>query len=676
MSKKVNLKPGRGDLSDIVQNMEKGIYRIPQFQREYVWDRTEVVDLLDSVYHHFPIGSFFLWKAPKDKWGFFRRIEDLDQPDIDSMAVPEINFVLDGQQRLTSLYAVLKGKDFGGTDYSRIVFDLDKEEFKVADGKASHLVKVSEIWNDKKRIEIINELEGERQEALLECRDRLKDYPISTISVDSGDLDEVIDIFERINQKGTRLGRFDIVNANVWDEDFDLRERIDEDLMEKLDDKGFGEIDRGAVTQALALNIEGNCSTSTQRNLETEKVKENWKDTKDAIIRAVNYLQNNLGVKQASFIPYEGMIPVLSYYMFETENHSIEAGHKTYIDRWFWQTAVSGRYSSSTQTTMTDDRKLFDRIIAGEDVEIDFPPQVNKEKLISTNIKKSSSGLRNVFLCILAKTNPKHFEGGGTLTLDGNYFSDFKIDHHHIFPNSFLKGEGFSSSKRKSIMDITFIPKDLNRNKIRDTKPSEYFGGLKERLSEEQFEDRMSSHMMPYGEDSGIWEDDYNKFLEKRAELFLNEINRLIGSISDLESDLDTEPQEVISETETRVRDYLHRKMRESYGEDYWDKTPQDVKGRVKGRVRDDRKKNPNLEIETGRDRLDYCNIMDYVKIINTNYDLFNEDFPSKAEVENRFGDFSDFRNAVNHERDPSEFVRKDGEIAIKWILSCIREES
>jgi hypothetical protein len=658
-------------LDDVINQVGKGKYRIPEFQREFVWDRTDVVDLFDSIYKSYPIGSFFFWRVPRDMWDFFRDVDELQQPSLEEIGrseFPEISFVLDGQQRLTSLYVTLNGMQYAGTDYSRIVFDLDAEAFKVADGKADHLVRVCDLWEDKR--EVRDALEGERYDAFTDCHDALTKYELPLIIVKTNEVDSVINIFERINQKGTRLSRFDIVNANIWSRDFNLRSKIDEDIFEHLDDIGFGDIDRGTVTQTLALNIEGTCSTDAQKNLDPKAVKESWDETKDAIISAIGYLRKQHGVKRAEFIPYEGMIPVLAHYMYETGRRNVAPEHQDRIDRWFWRVALSGRYSSSAQTSMTEDSKLIDSIVAGEDVEINFTPQIDKNRLIETNIKQSTSGLRNAFLCLLARNRPRHFEDGSEIDLTENEYADFRLNKHHIFPNAYLRNLNYSKTDRKSITDITFIPAELNK-RLSDTTPKEYFGTLREEVSE--FEAIMDTHLIPYHEDSGIWENDYEQFQEQRAELIYAEFMQLIGESSALESELRHNPQSAVEETEVKVRDHIHNRLTSANDSDsFWGEVPNDVNANVQRRISQEQESNPEFTIDSERDKLDFCNVMDYAKLINARWDIFSDDFPSKSEVNSRFEDFADFRNGIAHHRNVDRFTEMDGEVAIEWINSCI----
>lgn len=658
-------------LHDVMSDVGRGKYRIPEFQREFVWDRTDVVDLFDSIYRSYPIGSFFFWRVPRGMWDFFRDIEGLEQPSIEDVRnseFPEVSFVLDGQQRLTSLYTTLNGMTYEGTDYSRIVFDLDSKEFKVADGKADHLVPVCDIWEDKR--EVRDELEGERHDVFIECSDTIQEYELPLIIVKSSNIDSVIDIFERINQKGTRLSRFDIVNANIWSQDFNLRSRIDEEIFERLEQLGFGEIDRGTVTQTLALNIEGTCSTDAQKNLDSDDVMANWEGTRDGILAAIQYLRNQHGVKRADFIPYEGMIPVLAYYMYDTGRSNVRPEHQEQIDRWYWRVALSGRYSSAAQTRMTEDSKLVSDIINGEDADINFPPQINTERLKNTNIKRSTSGIRNAFLCLLAKNRPLHFEDGSEIDLTDNQYADFRLHKHHIFPNAYLRDQGRDKQVRKSIMDITFIPAELNQ-RLSDTTPKDYFASLQENVGE--FERIMESHFIPHGEDSGIWDNDYDKFCDQRAEFIYAELMELIGEYSALQSDVRNDPQSAVEEMEVTVRDFLHQQLAAA-GEDgaFWGEVPNDVNANVQRRISERQDSNPEFNVDSDRDKLDYCDVMDYAKIINSRWDIFEDYFPSQSEVQERFEDLAEFRNAVAHHREVDRFTKMDGEVAIEWINSCV----
>ena len=101
----------------IFQELENGNMRIPRFQRAYVWERTKIVSLLNSIYKQYPIGSFFLWDTDMRMDGFCRDITELGFPN--KPEASKFSFILDGQQRITSLYVALRGKTLNDVDYSK-----------------------------------------------------------------------------------------------------------------------------------------------------------------------------------------------------------------------------------------------------------------------------------------------------------------------------------------------------------------------------------------------------------------------------------------------------------------------------------------------------------------------------------------------------------------------------
>lgn len=511
---KIKVEPGL-KLGDIMRDVERGKLRIPRFQREFVWERPKVVKLLDSIYRQFPIGSFFFWEAPRAYNQFFRNIAELGLPEPDSR--DEITFILDGQQRITSLYVTAKGLTLDNVNYKDICFDLENQEFVTRKADNKRYVALCDVLDEERQFEIYDSLPTQYRERFTTCRTTVMTYPFSTVLVRDTELEDVCDIFERINQSGKRLSLTDLVVANTWSERFDLRERIKQ-LNETLVSKGFGELEAEAVTESLSLNIKGGCTRSFQLQLVTDEIESTWKRTIASLVLAVDFLRGNLGVKRYSFLPYRGIIPILAYYFYKSSNRSIASPHREAVERWFWRVSFSGRYGSSTATNMGDDRKLFDQIIGGAEITVSYPVTLDEDSIMGIQMHRTSA-TKNAVLCLLAKRQPKHFKNNTLIPLDDSYFSDFNSpERHHIFPASFLQSQGI---KEFSLANFCFLPSELN-NEISNRKPSEYFKELREQNPE--FERTMESHLIPTGIDSGIWTDDYDTFVRQRAKLMRKEI--------------------------------------------------------------------------------------------------------------------------------------------------------
>ena len=117
------------NIKDVFNELEKGNMKIPRFQRGYVWERSKIVKLLNSIYEEHPIGTFFIWEASKEYSNYCRNIDELNLPE--HPEADKFQFIIDGQQRITSLYVALKGKTLRNVDYSTICFNLDKKCFQI-----------------------------------------------------------------------------------------------------------------------------------------------------------------------------------------------------------------------------------------------------------------------------------------------------------------------------------------------------------------------------------------------------------------------------------------------------------------------------------------------------------------------------------------------------------------
>lgn len=657
MTSEATLDVNDTTLSRMIYEMSNGEYRIPQFQREYVWSKSDVTSLFDSVYNSYPIGSIFAWKVPSDMNRFFRKLHQLDQPSLEETG-REISFILDGQQRLTSLYLGLKGLEFDDYDYSRVAFDIDNEEFTLTSASADRLVSMADIWDDEKRVEVTKGMEDERQLRVQNCYNQFNNYKLPIIEVDTPNFEEVIDVFERINQEGQDLSRFDIVHANIWSEEFNLRQRIDEDIVEPLMDKGFGKVERETVAEALSLALEKKSKTKAQKSLESEKVNDNWQDLKDAFINAVRYIRQRYNIKRVEFLPYESLIAVLAYYMYKAQEETVKSSHQDQMDRYFWRVVVSDHWERGRQTTIGSDISIIDNIINGNDVSIDFTPTITPEKLKNANIKRSNSSIRNAFLCILANNDPRNFEDGTPIDLSEDHFTSFQLENHHIFPNAYLRQLDFDKQDRKSVADITFLPRNIN-NEISDTAPSEYFSKYQDR---DDFDKVMYSHFIPYDEGSAIWTNDYEKFLDQRCTVIMEKVRELIGGSLELDEDAMTDEQK-ISQAKNTIRDLIDEKLSEDNDGSYWELLPSGVVSDVSQRM--------NGDVEDDREKLEFVTMEEASDIIDIHWTVFSEIFPERDDVGYHLENLQKYEKAYEND-EVNRYIELDGDLAIQWISSCV----
>lgn len=527
-------------LNRVFSELESGNMRIPRFQRAYVWERSKIVKLLNSIYNQYPIGSFFLWDTDTQMESFCRDITEFGFPN-----KPEANkftFILDGQQRITSLYVTLKGKQLNGIDYKSICFNLDKRVFKIPTLKTEpNNIPVWKIYDDLEYGNLLKEYYGTGQTelgaAIQECHQILHEYPVSIIKSMNMDLDEVVTIFERINQGGKRLSLFDLVHASVWSKDFDLREKIKE-FNEENAIRIFGSLDAETFTQSLALNIDGDCTNKHQLKLKNDDCKSIWEKTLECIRLTIDFIKQ-LGVQQLSIIPYPSLIAVIQNYFYLSKEKYISSDVKPLICDWFWTLTFSQRYSSSALTRMNEDALWIKSLVEGS-----REPRIFTVKLSVEDLKRvrmnTRSVIKNGILSLMALNNPQDFDNNDSVTLDKtNASRSNSKENHHFFPYSLATSFGVSQNEINSVLNFAFITKRLNGH-ILNNKPSDYL--LKMEQENKSIRAAMQTHFIDDEAYDAATKDDFHRFIELRGKQIVNRINEVcrvdesIDTIASLEA--------------------------------------------------------------------------------------------------------------------------------------------
>ena len=346
------------NLKKVFHELEAGNIKIPRFQRGYVWERSKTVKLLNSINAQYPIGSIFLWIAPKEFRDFIKESEDFSIPANPNAST--FQFILDGQQRISSLYATLRGKLIDFVDYKSIHYHLEKEKFVIPrSDKDKNTVPAWKLLDEKEFIEIYSDLTNKDKEHNTnyaanwrKCQDNLMNYPISIVRTYNNNVDEVVEIFELINQGGRRLSLYDLVHASVWSEQFDLTQRISDFSLENNVMK-IGGLNNKVFIQSIALNAFDDCKNIDQLKLSSEICIELWDKTTKAIVLALEFLKS-IDI-HTNITSYFSQITILQYYFFKRDLAKTNDKHKKYLEDWFWKTKKSKRYSSSSSKKIRED---------------------------------------------------------------------------------------------------------------------------------------------------------------------------------------------------------------------------------------------------------------------------------------------------------------------------------
>ena len=354
-------------LHKLLTELQAGNIKIPRFQRDYIWEKSKVVKLLNSIYHQYPIGSLFFWKAPA-KYAFFIRPFDIDGIN-DTKTEGDFQFILDGQQRIMSLFVALMGRTMGDCDYSTICFNADRCEFVIPRSQREKgNVPVWQIIDDEEFDSVVSEMEKVSKsrkavQNLQQCREIFLNYPMSIVLTTNTEIDAVVEIFERINQGGKHLTIFDLIHATTWSEKFDLKQNID-DFNTQQRIKQFGRLGEKVFSLSLTINAFGDARSLYQLKLTPEICTKIWPKTKAALISALDFLKQMR--LSGDLTMYHNLIPTLQYYFFASEAKTIDPSHQKSLEKWFWDSKFSKRYSASAATRLKEDVQWIQSLIKNE----------------------------------------------------------------------------------------------------------------------------------------------------------------------------------------------------------------------------------------------------------------------------------------------------------------------
>ncbi len=560
-------------------------YQIPTFQRDMVWEQENVKKLWDSIYKFYPLGSILIWKTDL-KLQNHRQIGGHQISD-KSFSRTEYQYILDGQQRTTSLLTSL----YGGSIEGRLGFnpllyvdltvpiesDTDDEsysdrflfwseiddrngEVKTNIGKKNKfneglIVKLIDIKNNFTNVQasvfnsrivsqnfnhpILNELS--------KIKGVLDNYRISFIEVKGIQVSEVCQIFERINQAGKPLNIFDIVVAKTFktekkesettkaENGFYLRDLIDD--FRGSNNSEFLKISDIDYLQILAVVISHNVPDSGVRNItdrylneiKTEQILLVWEEAKKAILKTFDFFENHLHLKTPYLIPFRYLYFTVTAYFYKNS-----APDYNLLKKYFWFNSFHNEDRLSNTTQLWQHIEFLKKETRNKHIEFDRF-LIDKQRLRSATYS-SKGRMSRAVLALYASAQPKDWEHCDRDVLVQNFFfSTDKPNLHHIFPTN---SEYVLSNKHKnaitsdSLMNIAYLTQITNLD-ITNRNPLEYMRDY----DKPEFERIMSSHLLSADilewARSGTFPDNaIDQFVESRADMILMDLRAKLGGVT------------------------------------------------------------------------------------------------------------------------------------------------
>lgn len=550
-------EPQSKTFSSIINEIEGGQIKIPQFQREFVWDIQKSTQLMDSIVKGYPIGTFIFWRT-KERLRSVRNLGNIELPE--SVEGEYVSFVLDGQQRLTSLFASLKGvkiqrEDGKVDDYSEIYLDLNAKEdeeivtLDVTNKEKDSVIRLTDLLYGG--LTLLARYPFQYHERIEEYKRRIGAYNYSIIQIKEAPIDIATEIFTRINVGGKPLSVFEIMIAKTFDadKDFDLSEKYKE-LIEDLRPLDYETLSDATVLQTVSVILEKECQKKVILKLDKERFISTWDKAVTAIYSAVEYFRGYYRIPVSKLLPYNALIVPFAYFFYHHPDRP-DGDIQLRLQDFFWRVSLSGRYSSGVESKLAQDIKRIDLILSGELPKYDWPVNISEKFLIDNGWFSANRSFIKAILCLYAYQQPKSFNDGSIVNISNYWLKQANSkNYHHFFPRAYLKKNGEDEFYINHILNITIVDDYLNKRVIRALSPSNYMSNFKKLNPDLQR--TMKTHLINDLDDFGVWDDDYDKFFDARAELVSKELKkRIIAQKVDMESfDVLPSEQELVDEDE------------------------------------------------------------------------------------------------------------------------------
>lgn len=534
-------KPDSKKYSDLINEIQKGIIKIPKFQRDFVWSIDKTAKLLDSILKGYPIGTFILWQTDERINGI-KNIGNLEIPDTPDGT--KVQYVLDGQQRITSLFAAYLGAQIPKTgekkvtDYSGIVVNLDKniaeneDQLITSEPTGGKFISLSDVLNFSygKAKELSDRFSEDELEIINTYSVAFKTYEFSTVVLRKEDIDSAIEVFTRINTGGQTLTLFEIMSAKTYDEDckFDMQTKW-ESFIKELEGIKYEEVSSTVVLSLLSLILSRTkeCKRKTILALDKQAIIDNWDTAISALKDSIDYFRTTYRIPVSQLLPYDSLLVPFSYFFFlnKEKKEKPESDQRKYLEEFFWRMSLSFRYSSSSESRLAQDIKRIDLILKNQrpdysDINVHLD---SSQTLVDTNFSAGNSYCKAV-LCLLAYQEPKDFQDNGKVILDNSWLKIASSkNYHHFFPKKYLENKDIANSN--SLVNITFVSDRLNKRTIRERAPSSYIGDFRDENSD--INKALNSHFIDLN-GFGIESNDYETFLQARAKLIFTELKSRI----------------------------------------------------------------------------------------------------------------------------------------------------
>lgn len=552
-------------LKELLSEIHSRSMVLPDFQRDFVWEPGATQELIVSIAYNYPAGSLL---RVRDSQRAFAAREFEGAPSLNGKH--HTFLVLDGQQRLTSLYQAFYGvgehryylnlkRLLEGEDFEDSIFHVRAstkwaqrhEEFEL---QAKELVLPLSVLKGgaggflQWLLQVTNPMPPARRTEMLDALTRVNDqwiktiddyhFPVVTLSADT-EADALCTIFETLNRTGVKLSVFELLTARFWPHNINLRELWEKACGTHPIISDF-EVDPYYVLQAIALACRAtpSCKRGEVLKLEAGDIDRWWDPAISGLAAGLHILRDDCKVMLPKWLPYQTILPPLAAVLAKVgDSKSPEAGaRREKVKRWFWCAVFGQAYESAPNSQSARDvGELLTWLDGGPPPEsvqsVRFDPKALRD------VTPRQRAIYRGVICLMLGAGARDFYTQAVIT--GKLMEAQGIDDHHVFPADFLeKRRGVKLARtRDCVLNRTLIDRATNQM-ISNRAPSDYMMQIR-KTPGFPFEAVLASHFLPTGDDSAIWSDDYEAFLTWRQDRLWQEIQRVTGlsEAADLEAE-------------------------------------------------------------------------------------------------------------------------------------------
>ncbi len=516
-------------IATILANIDSGVLALPEFQRGYVWNRNQIRGLFDSLYKGHPIGGLLVWVTGS---------ESVTQRGEAELPLGMINLLLDGQQRITTVYSVARGTpppffDGNAAMFTGLRFHLENEEFSfyqpVKMRNDPHWIDVTAVLRNGPGA-VVSKLDatvpqyGEHVQRVLRLLNVLQtDLHVAQITGSDMSLDVVVDIFNRVNSGGTKLSKGDLALSKICADWPEARQTM-KDALDGWKQHGY-DFSLDWLLRSVNTVLTGEARFQYLHNKTADQVQNALGRAEKAINFVLNMIGTRLGLDHNRALFGRFAIPVLVRYLDRRDGPpSIEEQDKLLF--WFLQAGMWGRFTSSTETVIDRNLEILESAPDPVDGLLEDLRLWHGDLTVEPqHFSGWSRGARfyPVLYMLTRRSEARDLCYGWPLKV-GLPGKMFQLHMHHIFPKSRLYKVGHSRPEVNALANFCFQTAECNLH-LGNRLPEEYLPRV-----EAKNPGVLRSQWIP--EDPQLWKiGNYPAFLDARRELLAADTNRILEEL-------------------------------------------------------------------------------------------------------------------------------------------------